>query len=433
MTIADLYPIFLEHRTICTDSRAISSGCLFFALKGEKFDGNTFAIEAINQGAAYSIVDNKALTGHAGCIVVNNVLQTLQDLAKYHRSKINIPVIGITGSNGKTTTKELLYSVLDSRFNTFATKGNLNNHIGVPLSVLAIQSQHDIAIIEMGANHIGEIAALCEISQPDIGIITNIGRAHLEGFGSPEGILQAKTELYSFVCKKNGILFVNSNDHLLIGVKDNFDCTKILYGSFNETLVKSKVESSNPFLSLWLYFDDKSEFLVTNLAGNYNEDNILATVSIGLHFGIDIKTICKKISEYKPQNQRSQVINKEYNLLICDYYNANPSSMELALKNFAQMNFEDKGKVVMLGEMKELGKYSDSEHQKIVNLLFELEFSECFLVGACFFDKTDLHNFKVFENALSLAKYLNENKLYNKAILIKGSRGAEMEKVVDFL
>ncbi len=433
MKIEELYKIFKTHPAICTDSRNVSKGCIFFALKGDNFDGNRFAIEAINKGASYAVIDNPAYKSGNKCIVVDDVLDILQKLAYYHRRNLGIPIIAVTGTNGKTTTKELLTAVFEMKYKTVATKGNLNNHIGVPLTLLAMNESTEIGIVEMGANHIGEIDALCTIAGPNFGIITNIGKAHIEGFGSLEGVVKAKTEMYKYIEKYNGCVFYNEDNLTLKKLAENLKCKTISYGTSENNFCKGKIILALPYLTFEVFNPEKTNItenivIKTNLFGSYNFENALATFCAGIYFDIPIKDIKKAIAEYFPNNNRSQLIHIGNNLLLLDFYNANPSSMEAALNDFSKCDANGLKKILILGEMLELGHESENEHLKIIKLIESLGFKEVYLVGKGFhINNSEKYNF--FDNSESLKDYLNANKMENSFILIKGSRGVKMEKI----
>lgn len=423
--LEQVYNLYTNGHSICTDSRRVSSGSIFFALKGESFDGNKFAPDALNAGAKLVIVDDPEQTNQSKTILVPNVLEFLQDVATYHRSKLEIPVVGLTGSNGKTTTKELINWVLSSQFKTFATKGNLNNHIGVPLSVLSIDSQVQIAIIEMGANHIGEIAKLCSISQPTHGLITNIGKAHLEGFGSLEGVKQAKSELYRYLSGQKGELFINSNNEILNGLASQCEFSHIhSYGSDN--YIVSNSSTSDAYLCFDLEISGKKFKVNTQLVGQYNVENILAAICVGHRFGIEPTQAIKAIESYSPANNRSQIWQTDRNKVILDAYNANPTSMEQAIQNFNAMPSENP-KVAILGDMLELGSYAAKEHQRIAQLALEVV-DKVFFVGQNF--KQSCRGGLWFANHQELSEYLKANPLNGKTILIKGSRGIKLDEIV---
>jgi len=425
--ITALYQYFLSSSGVSTDSRNITRDCLFLALKGENFDGNNYALQAIEKGALLAVVDDQNLQHEEGCFFVSDVLHSLQELAIYHRNKLKIPVIGITGSNGKTTTKELLGRILEKKYNTFFTQGNLNNHIGVPLSVLSIGPDTEIAIIEMGANHPGEIAELCNISKPDFGIITNIGKAHLEGFGNYEGVIKAKNELYEFLAKKDGLVFVNSENPLLMDL--SAEIPRITYGSQESSVLKGVVLERDPFLAVLLSLEAGNRKIRTHLIGAYNLANILAAACVGQYFHVDDHLICEALENFRPENNRSQYFKTSYNTLILDAYNANPTSMELAIKNFAELT--DSKKMMILGDMRELGEDSITEHQKILELVLSLNLKDVSLVGHDFLVADREKKFLHFHDAEQAGSFFSQKKIINHTILIKGSRGIQLEKLVE--
>ncbi len=431
-----LYSIFKQHPVICTDTRNIIPNSIFFALKGGNFNANEFAEQAINSGCSVAVIDEENYKKDDRYIVVNDVLKTLQNLANYHRQQLNIPIIAITGTNGKTTSKELVNAVLSQKFNVQATKGNLNNHIGVPLTLLSITTKHEIAIVEMGANHQGEIAELCSIAQPDYGMITNIGKAHLEGFGSYEGVIKAKSEMYTHIKTTGGKLFVNADNALLNKLSSGIN--QITFGTSENVDFKGKFIESNPFVKLKCKSKadhtsiDQKPIIQTQLVGSYNFENILAAACIGDYFKLSEEQIKKGIENYIPSNNRSQVIQTEHNLLLLDAYNANPSSMNAAIENFAQM--DKPNKMVILGDMLELGADSKKEHDVIVALLKQKNISNALLVGALFKESAKLFDAALtFENSDELAGYLKHNPKQNSTILIKGSRGMRLEKITPLL
>jgi UDP-N-acetylmuramoyl-tripeptide--D-alanyl-D-alanine ligase len=429
-SIKNLYNIFLKHTIISTDSRNIESNSLFFALKGQNFDGNKFANEAINKGAAFAIIDNPLFDISDKTILVDNVLSTLQNLANYHRKQLKIPFIAITGSNGKTTTKELVNAVLSKKYKTLATSGNLNNHIGVPLTILSITNNIEIAIIEMGANHQKEIALLCEIALPNYGIITNIGKAHLEGFGGIEGIKKGKGEMYDFIKLNNGLVFYNIDSQDLKEMVENKKVNTISYGTTAQANLQGNITKEQPTISFrWKWKDGQYNYVDTQLPGVYNLPNFLCAACVGSYFGVNENEINKALSEYISQNNRSQLIKMNNKTILLDAYNANPSSMEAAINNFEK--FDAKRKVIFLGNMLELGKDAAFEHQKLINLLKEKRFQEVYLVGSLFKNvNTDFPLFEDVEQCIDAVK----NKDFNNAtILIKGSRGSKMEKLLDVL
>lgn len=422
----NLFELFYESSGVCTDTRNIKKDALFIALKGANFNGNSFAKEAIANGAKYVIVDENQYADEETIFHVPNSLAFLQSLANFHRKKFNIPVIGITGSNGKTTSKELINCVLSQRYKTLCTIGNLNNHIGVPLTLLSLNSSHEMAIIEMGANKPGDIQELVDIAEPNLGIITNIGKAHLEGFKSLDGVIKTKTELFSFIKRNEGFIFYNSDDEIISRECSN-QKQKYNYGIGNEAKVKGKLIELNPFVVLkWSCDDYESPEIQTRLVGSYNFYNFLAAISFGVHFKVPFEQINLAIESYIPTNNRSQVLKTEKNTLIVDCYNANPSSMMSALQSFISNTQENK--IAILGDMLELGADSMIEHQKIVDYCIENELN--FLtVGMIFKEINDAG----FNSILELERYLSSNHLTNRSILLKGSRGISLEKIIPML
>ena len=433
MTTEQLYKIYLKNPQICTDTRKITASCLFFALKGDNFDGNKFAQQAIESGAAYAIIDDTEYALDDRFIVVQNVLETLQDLARLHRKQLKIPVIGITGSNGKTTTKELIRSVLSQQFNTFATEGNLNNHIGVPLSILSITSDCEIAIIEMGANHQREIAFLCSISQPSHGMITNIGKAHLEGFGGIEGVRIGKGELYEFLYKSAGIVFLNNDDQILSSMAQERGLANTVgYGTGAKNFVAARLKNSRPCLSIdWNLSGEPKHTAFSNLPGNYNFDNICAAICIGGYFNLNPDKINKGIHLYKPLNNRSQLLETQNNTIICDYYNANPSSMVVALDN---LNATDaKSKVLILADMFELGDESANEHRLILEKALLTKAQRRIFVGEEFYKLRGIEDAEFYRNTLEALEALHQDAVKQSTILLKGSRGMKLESLLNIL
>ena len=433
MNIKELYSFFKEKHTISTDSRKIESGCIFFALKGDNFDGNLYAEQAINIGACFAVIDNPEYKKNSNFILVDDVLKTLQELARFHVSQLKpkLKVIGLTGSNGKTTTKELTASVLSSKYRVQYTEGNFNNHIGVPLTILKITTDTEIAVIEMGANHHKEIAFLASVAQPDFGLITNIGNAHLEGFGSIEGVLEAKSELFEYLKKGNGVLCINKNDKLLAKkyLHDPY-YKKIYYGSGDNCIVDGHItESGLESQIIALSFGEKKYNFKTKLIGKYNLDNFLAAAAIGKLFNIPDIDIIESFENYEPNLNRSQFVETQKNRLIVDAYNANPTSMLAALDNFK--NLKEKNKIVILGGMKELGKSSKSYHIQVIESLNTRKFDVVYLVGDEF--SQIKHSYKIFKNVEELIKVLKGNNINNSTILIKGSRINRLEKVIEFL
>ncbi len=420
MRLEDIYELYCQHYLVDTDTRNIRKNTIFFALKGANFNGNSFAEEALSKGAIYAVVDEAEYKTQDNIIVVDNVLETLQALANYHRNKLNIPIIGLTGSNGKTTTKELIDVVLKQKFKTNATKGNLNNHIGVPLTLLSMTPKTEIGIVEMGANHHKEIAFLSNIAEPDYGYITNFGKAHIEGFGSVEGVIEAKSELYEFLIANNKKIFVNQNDPIQLQKTQNSDTIYI-----EETLA---FISANPTVK----FKFKNLEVHSNLIGRYNYNNIACAVTIGSYFDIEAIKIKEAIESYVSDNNRSQIIIKGNNEIILDAYNANPTSMRAALENFSQTK-SDKSKIVILGDMFELGDTSQAEHQEIADLCDTLSFQEILLVGNHFSAVVSKGNHLKFKEFDDLRIYLEENDLKNKSLLIKGSRGMALERSLDYI
>ena len=422
--MSELYSLFYETKGICTDTRKILPDSLFIALKGNNFNGNLFANKAIDKGAKFAIVDQKEFANGRNILYVPSTLKFLQDLAKYHRAKFNIPVIGITGSNGKTSTKELIYSVLAKKFNTIATEGNLNNHLGVPFTLLRIKKEHEIAIIEMGANQPGDIQELCEIASPTHGIITNIGKAHLEGFGNLEGVVQTKSALYRSVRKQNGVIFFNQEDLLLKSLLDD-STENISFGKANANITGQIIELTPYIHMCWQSSSYRSENINTRMVGTYNFYNFLAAISIGSYFGVKEIDISDAVATYKPENKRSQVLETQKNTLIIDCYNANPTSMLVALESFR--DFRNNKKLAIIGDMLELGEESDLEHQKIIDYCKEHKI-EFMTVGPIF----NKHNKdRAYKNVEGISSELN--MVNATTILLKGSRGIELEKLITLL
>ncbi len=425
-TIGTLHAKFLECTGVCTDTRSITTGSLFVALKGPNFNANAFAAESLGKGSRYAVVDDPAVAVDDRFLVVPDALKALQDLATHHRRTFNIPVIGITGTNGKTTTKELVHAVLSADRPTLATSGNLNNHIGVPLTLLRLTSEHRIAIIEMGANKVGDIAELTSIAEPTHGCITNIGKAHLEGFGSYDGVITAKSEMYAFVTGHSGVLFVSADDELLMQKSEG--ARRITYGRSNSADLSGDVVGTRPFLEIvFVGTDDHAYHISTKLIGNYNLPNALAAVAIGQHFGVADQRIAEALSAYTPSNNRSQFTDTGRNQLVLDAYNANPTSMAAALQNFAAMQSE-RPKLVIIGDMLELGAESAKEHGAIVELVAQLKLDAHF-VGKEFAKATA----KAFASAGELNERIMSDPIKGKLILVKGSRGIKLETVVPAL
>ena len=431
-----LYNLFLQHPVICTDSRNCPKGSIFFALKGDNFNANSFALGALEKGCAYAVVDEAEFAIDERFILVNNTLEALQALARYHREQLGTTIIGITGTNGKTTSKELIASVLKEKYNIHYTQGNLNNHIGVPLTLLQLNKNHELAVIEMGANHQGEIAFLTEIARPDFGIITNVGKAHLEGFGSFEGVMKTKAELYDFILKAGKKVFINAgNEHLTnmaqkSGLTDEYLQKYAVSDQCENLSLCGTITDCSPFLSVKCKPAGESEFEIsTQLIGTYNAENILAAATIGRYFGLTAEQIKKGLESYVPQNNRSQLTVTERNKLVVDAYNANPTSMKAAVLNFAQMNVANK--VLILGDMLELGDQSATEHQYIIDLLVQNNLQQVFLVGPEF-SKTQ-NNFKTFGHVDELIQALIASPISDSYVLIKGSRGIKLEKTLSSL
>jgi UDP-N-acetylmuramoyl-tripeptide--D-alanyl-D-alanine ligase len=416
MKTSTLYNLFREHYLVDTDTRHIRKNTIFFALKGGNFNGNKFAEDAIKLGASYAIVDEAAYKTRENIILVDAVLESLQELANYHRNVLKIPIIGLTGSNGKTTTKELINVVLSKKYNTSATKGNLNNHIGVPLTLLSMTDKTEIGIVEMGANHQKEIEFLCTICEPDFGYITNFGKAHLEGFGGIEGVIKGKSELYTFLRDQNKTVFINTADD--IQVEKTKDISTISFNTNNLQFLEV-----NPFVKI----SYRNSRIQSNLIGSYNYSNLAAAITIGEYFKISELDIKDALESYVPTNNRSQIIETKNNKIILDAYNANPSSMKVALENFALI--QEKNKVAILGDMFELGEESSKEHQAIVTLAASLNFNFTYLVGEHFYKtNTNQQQFKTYKE---LESHIKKNPLINQSILIKGSRGMRLERILD--
>jgi UDP-N-acetylmuramoyl-tripeptide--D-alanyl-D-alanine ligase len=433
--IEELYKLFINcNQKITTDTRKLEKDAIFFALKGENFDANIFATEAINKGCSYAIVDNPEFANNSTIFLVENVLTALQQLARYHRDNIKTTIISITGSNAKTTHKELINAVLSKKYNTYATVGNLNNHIGVPLTLLAITNKHQMAIVEMGANHQGEIKQLCEIANPDYGLITNIGNAHLEGFGGPEGVKKGKGEMYEYLKKNNKSIFINADDEVLMNLSGNLN--KITYGlQKNYNIYGEQIISSEFVEFKWAKQGEtilEKQIIKTKMFGHYNFINVLCAACIGDYFNVMEKEINDALSEYTPEMNRSQVKKTEQNSLILDAYNANPSSMKLALENFDKQNL--KNKTIIIGDMFELGVYSDKEHETILQQIKSMHFHQVFLIGTHFYQFNKKYDNFIFFNSIdNLIEHVQKNAISNCNILIKGSRGTRLEKIVNFL
>lgn len=427
MDIAALYDIYLQYPSVQTDTRKLKQGDIFFALKGDNFDGNKFADQALEKGAAYAVIDEPLYKKDDRYIVVDNVLSALQALARHHRRHFNIPFIAITGSNGKTTTKELITAVLSKRYKTYATEGNLNNHIGVPLTLLKIKQDAQMAVIEMGANHQREIASYCEIALPTHGIITNCGKAHIEGFGGIEGVRKGKGELYDFLRENDGTIFRNADLPYLTEMAHNIP-TQITYGTANAHYI-GKPLTDDIFLSLAVLTSGAETTIHTHLVGSYNFPNVMVAIALGLHFDIGIDDIKAAIAAYNPDNSRSQWMVKGSNKVIVDTYNANPTSMQAAITNFAAANLPDK--ILWIGAMKEMGTEEENEHRALVALIDQYQWKDVILVGKEFEQVKAAHTW--FATSAEAAEFVKAHQPANNAILVKGSRGSKMEVLVDAL
>ena len=431
MNISILYTLFKKSTGVSTDTRKIEQGNIFFALKGPNFDANAFAPKALEMGASVVVIDDikHFVEDDERYFLAEDGLKMLQDLANYHRKQLNIPIIGLTGSNGKTTTKELMKAVLVKKFKTAATVGNLNNHIGVPLTLLAIKEDDEIAIVEMGANKPGDIEELCLIAEPTHGVITNIGRAHLEGMGGPEGVLKTKTELFQFLRANKGKVFINSQDPILSNFSKRFE-DAVLYpakGDFCEVTFKE----ANPFVKFSVEGSD--EVFLSSLIGGYNFGNIATALTIGKYFGVEIREAVQGIVDYKPSNMRSQLIEKRSNLIILDAYNANPSSMEVAIRTFGEMTGKQH-KMLIIGDMFELGEHAEAEHARLGEIISDYEIEKvCFtgqLIAAAL---AKYPKALYFPDPFSFRNWLQDSNLEDYLILIKGSRGMKLEGLVDFI
>lgn len=433
ISISSLYQHYLSHRTICTDTRNILAGCIFFALKGEKFDANTFAAQALELGAAYVVIDNEQYLANERCLLVPDVLTALQDLARHHRTQLGIPVVGLTGSNGKTTTKELINSVLSRKYKTFATKGNLNNHIGVPLSILSLTTDVEIAVIEMGANHQKEIEFLCSIAQPTHGLITNIGMAHLDGFGGFEGVKKGKAELFAYLKLAGGVAFINRNNPYLLEMSEKAALNKVIYyGTESTNTVSGSLIKSDPFIEI--SWTSKAGSFHTNvqLTGAYNFENILAAVCIGQFFELSPEQVNAGLSGYQPNNNRSQITKTANNTVICDFYNANPSSMAAALTNVGLLRAENKA--VIIGDMFELGQESVEQHLHIIEQAEKLDVNTLIFIGKHFYDaRQPQHDGHFFSSPAEASAFLKGSPIKNNLVLLKGSRGMALEQLLPLL
>jgi UDP-N-acetylmuramoyl-tripeptide--D-alanyl-D-alanine ligase len=427
MDIKYIHNLFLKCNTVSIDTRKIESNSLFVAIKGDNFDANTFAKEALEKGASYVIIDNDSYYIDQRTILVENSLETLQELAKFHRAYLKLPIIALTGSNGKTTTKELIHVVLSKKFNTKATVGNLNNHIGVPLTLLSFNSQTEIGIVEMGANHKKEIEFLCELAKPDYGYITNFGKAHLEGFGGVEGVIEGKSEMYHHLSKNNKLCFINLEDPIQVEKAKALKSYSFGINKENANINIKSVEA-NPFVII----SYSNIAISSHLIGLYNSNNINAAITIGKYFGVDDKDIKEALESYIPENNRSQLLTKGTNQIILDAYNANPSSMAVAIENFIQL--DNPNKITILGDMFELGTESLTEHKNIISLLSKEEKTVCYFIGKDFYHNImEKNNFHFYESFEQFSEALKENKFEDKMILIKGSRGMALERTLNFI
>ena len=424
--IERIYELYKGAYTVTTDSRTITPGCVFVALKGEHFDGNDFALKVADEGiAACVIADRKDLPKHERLFVVDDSLKALQELARHHRERLGLPIIGITGTNGKTTTKELVSAVLSKKYNIVFTQGNFNNQLGVPLTLLRIRPDAEIAVVEMGASHPGDINELTDLGEPNYGIITNIGRAHLRDFGGYEGVIKTKNEMYQYIAAHKGLLFVNKDNDLLMGLAK--DINKVTYGTCQEADTIGKMLSANPYLSVeWNGYK-----IDTQLVGDYNYENVMAAICIGTYFKVADKDIVEALSSYHPTNNRSQVIETGKNRVVMDAYNANPTSMSHAIKNFR--NICKDANLLILGDMLELGEESEMEHKNIIELLKDLKFKNVFLVGSEFAKVSEYSGFSTFENVEELIKHLASRPVSGHDILVKGSNGIHLSKLIDSL
>ena len=427
MDIAYIHSLFLKCKSVSIDTRKIEQNSLFFAIKGENFDANTFAKEALEKGASFVIIDNEDYFIDQRTILVENSLIALQELAKLHRQYLKLPIIALTGSNGKTTTKELINVVLSKKFKTKATVGNLNNHIGVPLTLLSFDSETEIGIVEMGANHKKEIEFLCELAKPDYGYITNFGKAHLEGFGGVEGVIQGKSEMYNYLSRNDKLAFINLEDKIQVEKSKTLKSYSFGINKENANVNISSV-AANPFVEILF-----SNLLIrTHLIGLYNANNINAALTVGKYFGVEDIAIKEALESYVPENNRSQLIIKGTNQIILDAYNANPSSMSVAIENFMQL--DNSNKIMILGDMFELGEESQQEHRAIVNLVLEEKDIDCYFIGKEFYNnRLDKINFYFYETFDAFSDYLKDTKIENSSILIKGSRGMALERTLNFL
>ncbi len=427
MDISKIYALFNKYKSVSIDTRSIKPNDIFFAIKGPNFDGNNFALQAIKTGASYVISDNPAISKKSEKIIyVEDSIKALQKLANYHRRKLNTKIIAITGSNGKTTSKELIFNVLKTKYKTTATKGNLNNHLGVPLSLLKINENTEFGIIEMGANHLNEIAQLCKIAEPSFGYITNFGSAHLEGFGSIKGVIKGKSELYDFLKNNKNLIFHNSENIMQTSLINNYKNTYTFGINSKSNCIIDKSESENTLNVLY-----QNKIIKSTIYGDYNFENICIAIAIGEYFEVDFKNIKKGVESYIPKNNRSQISLKNNNTIILDAYNANPTSMSLALESFKKTNY--KNKMIILGDMFELGKDSNHYHQEITNSLEKINDSTIYIVGEYFCNTNHSDRIRSFSSTKELINNLSKTNVSNYSILIKGSRGMQLEKIIEFI
>jgi UDP-N-acetylmuramoyl-tripeptide--D-alanyl-D-alanine ligase len=427
MDIAGIHNLFLQCDSIAIDTRKISPNSLFVAIKGENFDANTFAAEALTKGAKFVLIDNSNYYIDKRTILVEDSLSALQQLAQYHRNYLKIPIIALTGSNGKTTTKELIHAVLSKKFNTKATVGNLNNHIGVPLTLLSFTKETEIGVVEMGANHKKEIAFLCQLATPDYGYITNFGKAHLEGFGGVEGVIEGKSEMYTYLSLGNKTTFINLEDPIQVEKSKKLSCFSFGLNKTEADIAITSVEA-NPFVTITY----QKISIVTHLIGLYNANNINAALAIGTYFKVPLEAIKEALEQYIPENNRSQMVVKGSNTILLDAYNANPSSMAVAIDNFIQL--DKPKKILVLGDMFELGEESLYEHQQIVQRLSNVPDVRCFFIGKAFFDCALVqNNFQFYATFDTFSAYLSEHSFSDATFLIKGSRGMALERSLNYL
>ena len=424
--IERIYELYKGAYTVTTDSRTITPGCVFVALKGEHFDGNDFALKVAEENiAACVIADRQDLPRHERLFVVKDSLKALQELAKYHREKLGLPIIGITGTNGKTTTKELVSAVLSKKYNIIFTQGNFNNQLGVPLTLLRIKPETEMAVVEMGASHPGDIDELTNLGEPNFGMITNIGRAHLRDFGGYEGVIKTKNEMYQYIAAHKGMLFVNKDNELLMNLANSIN--KVTYGTCKDADVQGKMLSANPYLKVeWNGYN-----IDTQLVGDYNFENVMAAICIGKYFKVDDKDVVEALASYHPTNNRSQVIETGKNRVVMDAYNANPTSMSHAIKNFRNICKDDN--LLILGDMRELGEESEQEHKTIIGLIKELGFKKVYLVGSEFFESSKNSEFSSFNSVEELAQYLQNHPVSGYDILVKGSNSVHLNRLIDSL